>query len=146
MIKINENIAFKQTARLLIVASILCVFFGNGVHVHALFDDLFEHGDVHAFVHSHSENHVQNHSHEEEFDEKDTHQHPTATVDLTGTLNQKTISKASTNTRLFSVPAVFSSQRTLESPILLYLDLPPPDHLYQFNHFSSYSLRGPPLG
>ncbi|MFP8489943.1 hypothetical protein ACKGJO_12715 [Gracilimonas sp. Q87] len=137
---------FKQTARLLIVASVLCVFLGNGVHFHGIFDHIFDHGDIHAFVHSHSEDQAQSHSHAEEFDDRDAHQHPTPTVDLTGTLTQKTTSKASTNTELFSTPAVLSSQRPLESSILLYLDLPPPVHLYQSNHFSSYSLRGPPLG
>lgn len=124
----------------------LCVFFGNGVHVHALFDHMFEHGDVHAFVHSHSEDQTQNHGHAKEIDDKGAHQHPTATVDLTGTLTQKTTSKASTNTELFSTPAVLSSQRSLQSVILLYLDLPPPNHLYQSNPFSSFSPRGPPLG
>lgn len=146
MIELTRKIAFKQTARLLIVASVLCVFFGNGVHVHALFDHMFEHGDVHAFVHSHSEDQAQNHSHTEAFDDRDTHQHPTATVDLTGTLSQKTTSKAFTNTVLFSTAGIVKSQRTLQSPILLYLDLPPPDHLYESNPLSSYSLRGPPLG
>ena len=141
-----SHITFRFTARLLIVASALCVFFGNGVHIHAIYDHVFEYGDVHAFLHSHSEDQTQNHSHAEEFDDKDTHQHPTATVDLTGTLTQKITSKASTDTKLFSAPGFFSSQRTLHSPILLYLNLPPPDHLYQFNFFSSYSLRGPPLG
>jgi hypothetical protein len=144
--KSTQKIAFKQTARLLIVASVLCVLFGNGVHVHALFDHMFEHGDVHAFVHSHSDDQSRNHSHAKEFDDKDAHQHPTATVDLTGTLTQKTTNKAYTNTDFFSAPDISSSKRTLQSPILLYLDLPPPDHLYQSNHFSSYSLRGPPMG
>jgi len=132
MIELTRKIVFKQTARLLIVASVLCV--------------LFEHGDVHAFVHTHSEDQTQNHSHAEEFDDKDAHQHPTASVDLTGTLTQKTTSKADTNPDPFSAPDVLSSQRTLQSPVLLYLDLPPPDHLNQSTPFSSYSLRGPPLG
>jgi len=146
VINLTQKIAFKQTARLLIVASILCVFFGNGVHVHAIFDHMFEHGDVHAFVHSHSEDQTQNHSHAEEVDNKDAHQHPTATVNLTGTLSQKTTSNASTNTELYSASGLLSSQKIVRSAIPLYLDLPPPDHLFQQNHFSSYSRRGPPLG
>lgn len=146
MIKLSQKIVFKQTAKLLIVASVLCVFFGNGVHFHAIFNHIFDHGDIHAFVHSHSDDHDQNHNHAEEVDDKDAHQHPTATVDLTGTLTQKTTSKTSVNTELFSAPGVLSSQRTLQPPILLYLDLPPPDYLHQSNHFPSYSLRGPPLG
>ena len=146
MINLTQKIAFKQTARLLLVASVLCVFFGNGVHVHAIFDHVFDHGDVHAFVHSHSKDQSQNHSHEEEVDDKDAHQHPTATVDLTGTLSQKTTSKASTSTELYSASGISSSQKIVRSTIPLYLDLPPPDHLFQQNHFSSYSLRGPPLG
>jgi len=146
VISLTQKIAFKQTARLLLVASVLCVFFGNGVHVHAIFDHVFDHGDVHAFVHSHSKDQSQNHSHEEEVDDKDAHQHPTATVDLTGTLSQKTTSKASTSTELYSASGISSSQKIVRSTIPLYLDLPPPDHLFQQNHFSSYSLRGPPVG
>lgn len=146
MIELTRKIAFKQTARLLIVASMLCVFFGNGVHVHAIFDHIFDHGDVHAFVHSHSEDQNQNHSHAKEFDDKDTHQHPTATVDLTGTLSQKTTNKSSTTTDSFSSPGILSSHSVSQTPILLYLDLPPPDLLYKSSHFSFYSLRGPPLG
>jgi len=146
VIYLTRKIAFKTTARLLVVASVLCVFFGNGVHVHAIFDHMFEHGDVHAFVHSHSEDQTQNHNHAEEFDNKDAHQHPTATVDLKGTITNKTTSKASTNTELYSTPGALSSQKIVRSPIPLYLDLPPPNHLFQQNHFSSYSRRGPPLG
>lgn len=144
--KLYDHIAFKTAAKLLIVATILCVFFGNGVHVHAIFDHVFDHGDVQAFVHSHAEDQVPNHSHTDELDDKDAHQHPTATVDLTGTLTQKTSTKASTNPEFFPSLGVFYIQRTLQSRILLYFDLPPPDHLYQSDYFSSYSLRGPPLG
>lgn len=135
-----------QTARLLIVATVLCVFFGSGVHVHALFDHLFDHGDVHTFVHSHSSDQTQNHSHAEEFDGKDEHQHPTATVNLTGTITQKTTGKVLTNIEIFSASGVLSSRKNAQSSVLLYLDLPPPDHLFQSNHLSSHSLRGPPLG
>lgn len=146
MIKLTQKIAFKQTARLLIVASMLCVFFGSGVHIHAIFDHIFDHGDVHAFVHSHSGDRSQNHSHSEEFEDKDTHQHPTATVDLTGTLSQKTTNKSSTTTDSFSSPGILSSYSISHTPILFYLDLPPPVHLYLTSQFSFYSLRGPPLG
>ncbi|MBD3617100.1 MAG: hypothetical protein HUJ22_11070 [Gracilimonas sp.] len=107
---------------------------------------MFDHGDVHAFVHSHSDDQDQNHSHAEAVDDKDAHQHPTATIDLTGTLTQKTTNKASTKSDLFSSPEILSNYSISQTPILLYLDLPPPDHLYQSNPFSSYSLRGPPLG
>jgi hypothetical protein len=144
VIKLNQKIAFKQTAWLLILASMLCVFFGNGVHVHAIFDHLFEHGDVHAFVHAHSGD--QNHSHAKEFDNKEDHQHPIATVDLTGTHTQKTTSKASTNSDQFSSQGVLNSISISETPLPLFLDLPPPDNLFQFRYFSSYTLRGPPLG
>lgn len=141
---LNQKIAFKQAAWLLILASMLCVFFGNGVHVHTIFDQLFEHGEVHAFVHSHSGD--QNHSHAEVFDNIKDHQHPIATVDLIGTYTQKTTSKASTNSDQFSSDGVLSSISTSETPLPLFFDLPPPDDLYQSNTFSSYSLRGPPLG
>ncbi len=133
-------------AWLLIVACMVCVFFGSGVHVHAIFDHLFEHGDVHAFVHSHSDDHDQNHHQTEEFDDEEDHQHPIATVDLTGTHTQKTTNKASTNSDQFSSQGVLSSYSVSQTPLPLFFDLPPPDDLYQSNPFSSYSLRGPPLG
>lgn len=120
MIELTQKIVFKQTARLLIAASALCVFFGNGVHVHAIFDHLFEHGHVHAFVHSHSEDHEQNYSHAEEFGDEDAHQHPTATVDLTGTITQKSPNKASANSDLFSSSGILSSYSISQSPIPIY--------------------------
>lgn len=146
MIKLTQKIAFKHTTRLLIIASALCVFFGNGVHVHAIFDHLFEHGDVHAIVHSHLEDHVQNHSHAEEFGDEDAHQHQTATVDLTGTITQKSTNKASANSDLFSSPGLLSNYSISQTITPINLGLPPPEPEYHTNHFSSYSLRGPPLG
>ncbi|MDX1591621.1 MAG: hypothetical protein R3283_06650 [Balneolaceae bacterium] len=137
---------FNYVANLVITASVLCVLFGNGVHVHAIFDHIFDHGDLHAFVHSHAEDQSQNHSHAEEFSDENTHQHPTATVNLIGTLTQKTISKVFEDSELFSSSAILTSNIFTKASILLYLDRPPPDPLYQSEHFSSYTLRGPPVG
>lgn len=141
-----QKIAFEQIAKLLIVASVLCVFFGNGVHVHAMFDHIFEHGNVHIFVHSHSGEQTQHHGHFKEFDDRDVHQHPTATVDLTATLTHKTVSKVSTNTDIFSSSGILSVRDISKTLIPLYLDLPPPELIYYVDYLSSYTTRGPPLG
>lgn len=137
---------FRHTARILIVASVLCVIFGNGVHVHAMFGHIFDHGDVHAFVHSHSGDQTQNHSHSKEFDDKDAHQHPTATVDLTATLTQETISKLTTINDIYSSSGILSVCGVSKTLNPLCLDLPPPDLLYYPDYYSSKSTRGPPLG
>jgi hypothetical protein len=133
----------KITAKLILTAIFICILFGNGLHLHSVFNHLFDHGDIHAYVHIHSSDSSDEHN--PEFDDKDAHQHPTATVQLTGTLTQKTTSKASTNTDIFSVSGALSSRKTSQFPRLHYLDLPPLDLFYQSNHFSSLSLRGPPL-
>ncbi|HKL15043.1 MAG TPA: hypothetical protein VJ915_05375 [Balneolaceae bacterium] len=124
----------------------ICVLFGNGTHIHAVFDQIFDHGDVHVFVHSHSDAPSQDHDHASEFDDIDTNNHPTATVDLTGTMIQQTTNNSFGNTDIFSTSGDLSSHSISETPNPLFLDLPPPDDLYQSSYFSSYSLRGPPLG
>lgn len=140
----DNNILFKLFAKLLIVTSVLCVLFGNGAHVHTIFDHLSDHGDIHAYVHAHPSDIT--HDHKPGLNNDDAHQHPTATVDLTGTLTQKTTSRSSIDTDLFSASVFLGSHTIQQTLISLYLDLPPPDHLYHSNHFSPYSLRGPPLG
>lgn len=141
-----NNKLFKLCAKLLIIASMLCVLFGNGTHIHAVFDHIFDHGDVHVFVHSHSDAPSQDHNHTDESDDINTHNHPTATVDLAGTMIQNTTNTFYGTTDIFSASGVSSSHSISETPNPLFLDLPPPDDLYQSWYFSSYSLRGPPLG
>ncbi|WP_340106195.1 hypothetical protein [Rhodohalobacter sp. 8-1] len=141
-----KNILFKLTAKLLILASMLCVLFGNGTHIHTVFDHISDHSDVHVFVHSHSGDHSQGHNHTSNFDDIGTHHHPTASVDLVGTMSQKTTITSFDYSDVISAAGGLSSLSISETPIPLFLDLPPPDDLYKSWHVSSNSLRGPPLG
>ncbi|MBD3617697.1 MAG: hypothetical protein HUJ22_14155 [Gracilimonas sp.] len=134
----------KFTINLVLIALFLCTLFGNGLHLHSIFNHLFDHGDIHTYVHVHPVD--TDHSHNLEFDDKDAHQHPTATVDLTGTLTQKTTTKAfSERNILFEfvesprVPKIIDQNPEL-------LDLPPPDFINSPEDFPPLFLRGPPLG
>lgn len=141
--KIN-HILFKLSAKLLITAVVLCVLFGNGTHLHTVFNHLSDHVDFHAFVHAH---HVDtNHNSAEEFDKKDTHQHPTVSIDLEGTLTQKTVHKAYTEENFFTVAGEFPGVHSTKEVNEIFLDLPPPDLLILSDHYYSLSLRGPPTG
>lgn len=71
----------------MIAASVLCVLFGNGTHLHTVFDHFSEHSDIHIYVHAHPAD--ASHGHTPEFDDNETHLHPTATVELEGRLTQK---------------------------------------------------------
>lgn len=134
----------KITVKLILTAIFICILFGNGLHLHSVFNHLFDHGDIHAYVHIHSSDSSDEHN--PEFDDKDAHQHPTATVDLTGTLTQKTSNKAfSERNILFEfvesprVPKIIDQNPEL-------LDLPPPDFINSPENSPPLFLRGPPLG
>ena len=144
MISFAKHVVFKQTAYLLIIGSLLIVLFGSGLHLHSVFDHFFGHGDIHTFVHAHPAN--SDIDHNPEFDEKDAHQHPTATVDLTGTLTQNSKNNALHLTDIMTVSWVLSSQLFSQTPAFFFTDLPPPDFLHPSNYFPPLSLRGPPLG
>ncbi len=144
MLKKHNHILYKFSANLLIVASVLCVLFGNGTHVHTVFDQFSDHGDMHVYMHSHHAD--TNHDHKSDFDGKDDHQHSTATVDLDGTLSQKTVYKVLTDQNIFTESGEIPSIYSMKELNPLYLDLPPPDFLILPEYFYSSSLRGPPIG
>jgi len=158
----HNHILFKLSARLLIIASILCVLFGYGTHLHI--NVAFDHGDIqaHTIVHVHSNSShpptAQGHDHtpnhhtnpkndatHTEHDQTQLHQHDTATVDLAGTLSQNASTAYSDHTNLFSAPAVLAGLFDAHTISVWYLDLPPPDLLWHSDSYSSFSLRGPPL-
>lgn len=139
----NNHILFKLSAKLLIVASVFCVLFGNSTHVHTVFDHFKDHGHIHVYVHAHD---AVNHDHNSEFDGKDDHQHPTASVELDGTLSQKTVNKVLIDEIIFTEAGLIPSMYVVKEANPLYLDLPPPDFLILSEYFYSLSLRGPPLG
>ena len=140
----SNNHIFRISAKLLIAASFLCVLFGNGTHMHSVFDHFSDHGDIHAYVHAHTAE--SNHDHTSEFDEKDTHQHPTATIELEGTLTHKSVMKVSSDENTSNEAGVIPVAHSYKTVNPLFSDLPPPDLIFLSDHFSSHSLRGPPVG
>lgn len=144
MMKTCNCILFRLSAKLVIAASVLCVLFGNGTHVHAVFDNFSDHGNIHTYLHTHPAD--ANHDHKSEFDGKDDHQHPIATIDLDGTLSQKTVYKVLTVENIFTEAGVTPSIYSIKEMNPLYFDLPPPDFLISTEYYYTLSLRGPPLG
>lgn len=144
IVKTHNYILFKLSAKLLIAASVLYVLFGNGTHVHTVFDQFTDHGHIHVYVHAHDAD--TKHDHNSGFDGKDDHQHPTATIDLDGTLSQKTVFKVITVENIFTEAGVIPSIYSMKEVNPLYLDLPPPDFLISTEYYYTLSLRGPPLG
>lgn len=144
----NSHILFKLSAKLLIAASLFCVLFGNGTHLHSVFDHFLDHGHIHAYVHAHpaDSNYDHNYNYAEEFDREDAHQHPTATIDLEGILAPKTVDIVFSDEINFTEAGEIPSVHNIKEVNPLFLDLPPPDPLVLSIHFSSFSLRGPPLG
>lgn len=140
----KNHILYRLSAKLLITASLLCVCFGNGIHVHTVFDQFSDHGDIHVYVHAHTAD--ANHDHELELDENNDHQHPTATVDLNGTLSQNTVKTVFADENIYSEVGVISSVYSMKEVNPLYMNLPPPDFIIVSEYFNSLSLRGPPLG
>ncbi|MFO7844918.1 MAG: hypothetical protein R6V27_00035 [Balneolaceae bacterium] len=135
---------FKSTARLLIIANVLCVLFGNGAHLHSVFSHFSDHGDIHAYVHAHPAD--SDHNQTNESDGKDDHQHVSATLDLIGTLSQKIVEQDFSDENFTTVAGVLSHNQNIVDANPVFLDLPPPDFLVESDHFYSFSLRGPPLG
>ncbi|MDR9407657.1 MAG: hypothetical protein RI573_02335 [Balneolaceae bacterium] len=125
----------------------LSILFGQGTHLHSFFDHLFDHGDIHIYVHSHSHSHTPDHEHDGSiFDLKDSHNHPTSTLNLksvrTTTLQQNVFQLSQSFVGLISVDS--GSVMDILNPT--YLDLPPPDHISNLFHRYSFSLRAPPVG
>jgi hypothetical protein len=142
-VKNNRHIVFRLSARLLITAVVLCVLFGNGTHLHTVFDHLSDHGDIHAILHAHPTE--AGHSNTDE-DDNDAHDHPTVTVELEGTLAQKTVHEALTDITIAAGAGIIPGVHGTDHGNPLFLDLPPPDLLVLYGNSSPLSLRGPPTG
>ena len=144
IMKTNNHILFKLSAKLLISATVLIVLFGNGTQVHAVFNHFLDLGDFHAYVHAHPAD--ADHNQANEFDGKDDHQHTTVTIELDGTLNQKVVHQNYTDENFSTVAVGLSCNQDIADANPVFLDLPPPDFLVESDHLYSLSLRGPPLG
>lgn len=138
MNKVEDHIIYRLNAKLLLVSSFLCILFGNGLHIHPIFD----HGELHAVVHAHSSDVVKT---GKTLIDDSNGQHQVPSVELTGVLshNQKTAVDSPTTLVLSSVFSglVFYPQK---QPLTLF-DLPPPKHVPTLYLLSSFSHRGPPV-
>lgn len=139
---LKKNKTKKSTAYFLIVAGLVCAFFGNGVHIHSFFDHIFDHGDVHLVVHAHSHSDKADDNHTSDSENED---HEVATIDLFGVIAQSRVISVQNNVLHNSLATLPKSHFIIEGRKLLYLNLPPPES----QHFSlipvSFSLRAPPL-
>jgi len=144
-VKIHEQFGLTTlSAKLLIVASLVCVLFGNGVHVHYMVDHLIDHGDVHIVLHAHNQSQdAQTEDHHTSDQEKDSHQ--VAEVDLTGILSHSRLSVSHPDVIAPIVAVVLEWDFPASSDNVFELDLPPPEIDYPVFSPSSFSLRAPPL-
>lgn len=129
----------------MVVATLFCVLFGQGTHLHDLDIHISGHLDIHAHLHAH-ESHDQpmqtNHNQEGK-----KHQHKVSTAsDIIGTLAPSIQVKSDMNVEpvISSVAAgKLINQKFEEIPTLF--DLPPPSPVSNQYHLSSFSRRGPPI-
>lgn len=136
----------KACSNLIVIGFLLSIMFGQGIHLHTIFDNLFDHGAFHVYVHSHS--HSPDYEHEDGFgyDLEDSHNHPISTLNLksvrTNTPQQNIIQLSQS----FASVILGNSESTADELNPTYLDLPPPDRISNLYHRYSFSLRAPPVG
>jgi hypothetical protein len=140
-----DQIIKKITAVLICAGLAFSILFGQGTHLHSIFDHLFDHGDVHVYVHSHSHSSDQKHE-GSGYDLEDSHNHPIST------LNLKSVRTMTPQQNGFQLSQSFVSVISVDSGSItdelnpIFLDLPPPDQISSLYQRYSFSLRAPPLG
>lgn len=142
-----DHITKKITSALICAGLVFSVLFGQGTHLHSIFDHLFDHGDIHLYVHSHSHSQSADHEHEGSgYDLEDSHNHPISK------LNLKSVRTATHQQNGFQLSPSFAgvissdSEFTVDDLHETYLNLPPPDHISSLYQKYSFSLRAPPVG
>lgn len=141
-----DHIIKKITAVLICAGLAFSVLFGQGTHLHSIFDHLFDHGDIHIYVHSHSNSSDHEHDEGTGFDLKDSHNHPISK------LNLKSVRTTTSHQNLILLSNSFAgvisgdSESTADNLLATYLDLPPPDRISNLYQRYSFSLRAPPVG
>jgi hypothetical protein len=141
---LKNHSVFKISARWLLVASILCIWFGNGVHIHSLMDHIFDHGDVHFILHAHNDldNSSENDHHSSS---PESQNHEVAKVDLNGVLSPIRLLVTQPDLLTNTVAVVSHEDLRISSGSVFELDLPPPDIGESRFSPTSFSLRAPPL-
>lgn len=135
----------KITASVICAGFVFSVLFGQGTHLHSIFDHLFDHGDIHVYVHSHS--HSADHEHEGSgYDFEDSHNHPISKLNLKSVRTSTPQQNGFQLSESFVGVASGGSEFTTDELNPTYLDLPPPDRTSSLNQCYSFSLRAPPVG
>ena len=145
MFKSNKHTVKITTGLLIVAATLFCVLFGQGAHLHDLDIHISSHLDVHAHVHAHESHDEQTQADHNQDD--DTHQHEVSTAnDIIGTLTSP--HQVSPDVQSFIVLDLDAGSKAVnltlrQSPTLF--DLPPPRMIADQYHLSSCSRRGPPI-
>ncbi|CAN5399176.1 hypothetical protein BH23BAC3_BH23BAC3_18480 [soil metagenome] len=142
---ITQNTLFKQVARLIIAGTVFIIFFGNGVHIHSIFDHLFDHGHIHVILHTHPSDDNHSETGLANLDAEDHHQHPIASIDLSATLNQSANKKEIPESNIFALAIPEQINSILNDSPPAQLAQPPPDLKLTQYHFFFFSLRAPPV-
>lgn len=145
MFKNNKHIVKITTGLLIVAATLFCVLFGQGAHLHDLDIHISSHLDVHAHFHAHESHDEQNQADHNE--EDDTHQHEVSTAnDIIGTLTSPY--QVSPDIQSFMVLCLDAGSDAVNVTLRLsptLFDLPPPRPAGNQYHLSSFSRRGPPI-
>ncbi|MDZ7682661.1 MAG: hypothetical protein U5J63_13350 [Fodinibius sp.] len=145
MFKSNTHIVKIATGLLIVAATLFCVLFGQGAHLHDLDIHISSHFDVHAHVHAHESHDEQTQADHNQ--EDNTHQHEVSTAnDIIGTLTSPY--QVSPEMQSFIAVGLDAGSdafnlRLQQSPTLFAL--PPPRPMPNQYHLSSFSRRGPPI-
>ena len=145
MFKSNKHTVKITTGLLIVVATLFCVLFGQGAHLHDLDIHIGSHLDVHAHVHAHESHSEQTQTNQNQ--EDDTHKHEVSTSnDIIGTLTSPY--QVSPDVQSFVVLGLDVGSDAVnltlqQSPTLF--DLPPPTPAGNQYHLFSLSQRGPPI-
>jgi hypothetical protein len=143
--KNNKHIVKITTGLLIVAATLFCVLFGQGAHLHDLDIHISSHLDVHAHFHAHESHDGQTQADHKE--EDDTHQHEVSTAsDIIGTLTSPY--QVSPDMQSFIVIGMDAGSDAVNVTLRLsptLFDLPPPRPAGNQYHLSSFSRRGPPI-
>jgi len=137
----------KTTGLLIVAATLFCVLFGQGTHLHDLDIHISSHLDVHVHLHAHE-------SHDEPMqadqnEEENNHRHEVSTAsDIIGTLTSSFQVRPVIVSYVVPFSVDLGPVNTInpvlqQSPTLF--DLPPPRAVPNRYHLTSFSRRGPPI-
>lgn len=137
---IKPHIITTFVSQLLITAIVLTLFFGQGVHLHFSFHDLFDHHDNAVVMHSHDSSEEDQNTGSSD---TDTHQHSVTTIEFNGNVSSFA---QSTSSEFFGEQSGVSAFDDIK--LELYTNqqfaIPPPLPVVSHLSTSSLSLRAPP--